>query len=58
MKLRVTKRYVDKHTKETVYPDTVLDDASNERAQELIDAGVVEKIKARPNKEDNTAPTA
>ena len=58
MKLKVTKRYVDKYTKETVPMGTVLQDIPEERAQELLEAGVAENIKVKPNKDDNTAPEA
>ncbi|MBR2528818.1 MAG: hypothetical protein IKE58_10165 [Blautia sp.] len=58
MKLKVTKRYVDKYTKETVPMGTVLQDVTEARAQELLKAGVAEKIKAKQNKDDNTAPEA
>lgn len=45
MKLKVTKRYVDKYTKVIVEKDTVLPDVKEARAKELLEAGVVQKVK-------------
>lgn len=45
MKLKVTKRYVDKYTKVIVEKDTVLPDVKEARAKELLEAGVVQEVK-------------
>lgn len=45
MKLKVTKRYVDKYTKVIVEKDTVLPDVEEARAKELLEAGVVQEVK-------------
>lgn len=44
MKLKATKRYVDRYTRKIVEEGTVLD-VSEQRAEELIHQKVVEKIK-------------
>ena len=45
MKLKVTRRYVDKYTKVIVEKDTVLPDVKEARAKELLEAGVVQEVK-------------
>ena len=45
MKLKVTKRYVDKYTKVIVEKDTVFPDVEEARAKELLEAGVVQEVK-------------
>ena len=45
MKLKVTKRYVDKYTKKIVEKDTVFPDVEEARAKELLEAGVVQEVK-------------
>lgn len=45
MKLKVTKRYVDKYTKVIVEKDTVLPDVEEARAKELLTAGVAQEVK-------------
>lgn len=45
MKLKVTKRYVDKYTKKIVEKDTVFPDVEEVRAKELLEAGVVQEVK-------------
>ena len=45
MKLKVTKRYVDKYTKVIVEKDTVPPDVEEARAKELLEAGVVQEVK-------------
>ena len=44
LNLKTTKRYSDRITKELVEPGTVLKDVPDERAEELIGAGVAEKL--------------
>lgn len=56
MKLKVTKRYVDRHTKEIVEKDSVIEELEA-RAKELIKEGVAEQIKeAEQKKTDKTVP--
>lgn len=55
MKLKVTKRYVDRYSKKIVEKDTVLDNVSDGRAKELIAQKVAEQYtekaaKAEPEK--------
>lgn len=44
LKIKVIKRYVDKYTKEMVYPSDKLAEVTKERAKELIGAGVAESL--------------
>ena len=56
MNLKTTKRYVDRITKDLVEPGTVLKGVPDERAAELIGAGVAEELpekkKAKPDKDE------
>lgn len=44
MKLKVTKRYVDRYTKKIVEEGTVLDNVPEARAKELLEQKVVESV--------------
>lgn len=57
MNLTVTKRYVDRFSKEMVYPGTTLKGVPDARAAELIKAGVAEEQKKR-EKPDKQEPPA
>lgn len=55
MKLKVTKRYVDRYSKKIVEDNTILDNVSDGRAKELIAQKVAEQYtekaaKAEPEK--------
>ena len=60
MKLKVTKKYVDKYTHKMIYPGEILDNVSEERAAELQKAGVAEKVNEKPKikSDDNAASEA
>ena len=61
MKLKVTKKYVDKYTYKMIYPGEILDDVSEERAAELQRAGVAQEYFDNPftlNDDNNTASEA
>lgn len=56
MKLKVTKRYVDKYSRKIVEADTTLEEKES-RAKELIAEGVAQEIKgneAEPKKKAAT----
>lgn len=50
MKVKATKRYVDKFTKKIIESGTVLNNVSEERAKELAAEGAVEIIEEKSNK--------
>lgn len=47
MKVRAIKRYVDKYTKETVEVSDKVIEVKDERAKELLEAGVVEEAEIK-----------
>lgn len=50
VKVKATKRYVDKFTKKIIESGTVLNNVSEERAKELAAEGAVEIIEEKSNK--------
>lgn len=56
MKLKATKRYVDKYTREIVEADTILEE-KEPRAKELIAEGVAQEIKGTETESKKKAAT-
>lgn len=50
MKVKATKRYVDKFTKKIIESGTVLNNVSEERAKELVAESAAEIIEEKANK--------